>query len=89
MFLRNVLAMAIIATMTACSGGGGSGSDSPASNDQSTTPKKCRELRKEYVDRVVGANAKVPELMNYITSQSTADDFWRNLPDCYKRKAAK
>lgn len=89
MFLRKFLAMATIAAMAACSGGGGGGDNSPNSDDQSTDPKKCRELRKKYVERLVGANAKVPELMNYITNQNTAENFWRNLPDCYTRKAAK
>lgn len=89
MLAKNVVAMAIIAALSGCSGGGGGGSNSPSSDDQTTTPKKCRELRKAYVEGLIGADAKVPELMNYITNKNTAEAFWRNLPDCYPRKAAK
>lgn len=77
-------------SLAACSGGGGGGSndsvpDTPDPQDQSTTKKKCREMRKAYVERVVGTEVSVSYLMSYMTDDPVQEDFWKNLPDCYKK----
>lgn len=74
--------------LAACSGGGSGGDsipDSPDSQDQSTTKEQCRKVRKAYVERIVGTDVSVSYLMSYMTDDPMQEDFWKNLPDCYKK----
>lgn len=67
--------------LNSCSGGGGGGGNTPAENDQTST-KSCKDLRKDYVIQQVGENSTVANLMKHITEGPAANDFWKNLPKC-------
>lgn len=85
--LKKYVQNAVVLTLafTGCTGGSGNSSGGDGeSNDQIPGPKgeKCAKERKEYVEERLGANATVEALMQHITTDPTAEDFWRNLPKC-------
>lgn len=84
---KDVVLNAVVLTLAlvGCTGGSGSsGGGGGESDDQIPDPKeqKCSKERKEYVTQRLGANATVESLMQHITTDPTAEDFWRNLPRC-------
>lgn len=79
-------AVALTLALVGCTGGGGGsgGGGGGESDDQIPDPKgeKCAKDRKEYVNKRLGANATVEALMQHITTDPTAEEFWKNLPKC-------
>lgn len=85
---KNYVLNAVVLTLAlaGCTGGSGSssGGGGNESDDQIPDPneQKCSKERKEYVTQRLGANATVESLMQHITTDPTAEEFWKNLPKC-------